>query len=648
MNRTGRIRWRGAVALAMTLAAAAGCGESTGSTDPDATTMRGYAVLDEPVASGAIEIQDASGRTLQRTDEGPLVNGTFAIPLRAEARAVADAGGVLRVSVTAPATAGEPARTLVRLAGGEEAKGCVLRLDGVSTVVADYAAATGRASNSADVATATTAVDEALALGGSTRHVCGGAPTSAFDHAVFLAAASDAGGFDAFAASVAAAIAAGESPRFTGLSAGGLGGVASFVAENLAKGVVSGIASKGIGFVIDGILGPDKDSLTLDEIKSMVADNGTQIKQLQQAVSDLSSQLDELRDEIANLIKGTAYEQRASALQKEINELGTLYSQLGWLASAYTASTEAERDAFATTNAHFVETLLSDIQSNALTILTDIRTEMLGSSEFKGLVSAWADLNAAGTGYPYLIANSYLSRAAPHLQYYVAAETTALNLLVELGHHTGGALGQQIAQGAVDAYSSAVDLERKALTGGYVIGDAGKQGYVVDVLPSDDVAVVLDDLQPQWVISRKPVCAAGVAVTTDGAPCMTYVTPEGTAAKKVQSVVTYLADTFSLAGLTGGWQVPSAYTWSSLGSSFPKEPDLKKAFIGIGLEIPDDAIIDYWVNVQDPNFPAGYLKVYNFVDRKAVPTNGTNPDVYTDGARALAAHRIPSSWLYIP
>lgn len=594
-----------ALALGSMIAA---CGDGDDS-DSETTLLRVDAELDAPVDRGRVVVSDLNGTVLQESEPEAFRQGSFAIGLGREARRELERSGVLQLAVVVETgLSAEPTRTLRRIIDDFEPDAHVAHINVLSTIAARYVAIQRGRGSSQSIAELS--AEAAAGLGADAPVVGGRVAPDAFDPAIFLDAAVAGSGFDPLVELTANQLASG-SPgtlSFGGAALGGLGAdVFAFVGKNIASGAIQGPVSHAFGFVLDLISGPDQNTRTINDIKDIVQQNHDQLTQLRAAVGQVSQQVDDLRDELGDLIRGTSYAQRASDLQKEINTLVDLHDQLVWLAKAY----DPTDTSFATKNKQFIDTLLTGIQTNAHKVLLDIQTTLLGTSSVQGLISLWADINKKNTGYPYFYSNAFLKKAVPHVQYYIGAQTLAFSLLAEYSHHLEPSLGQQVFLGALRDYYSAVDLELRALSDNRLMkwkipGIGTDFGYPTAILPDDnlllDTTYGTSDI-PTYVWTRGPICLLDPPKIPQ--PCGAYVQSADAQVAGVPRIQDYLA-TYALGGLSG-WALPTAARMqvvTQCAHAEFAEPSVVESMIAAGFALPKDTL-GYWTNDVFTHFTNG-------------------------------------------
>ncbi len=460
--------------------------------------LRGIVTLDQPASGGIIMIYDGPD-LIQTERDSKFHNGTFAIELNPIASALLATDDLrVKVQVDQSENGGPPGSSATLMADLHQfdPNSQVIFINPTTTVISAYREI--KPGTSLDQASNQVAKSVGLAAAGSS--ACQSTTGSDFDNGAFISASAQQGGFDALVSAVAQQAARGNaiSPSFT------LGTQLDFralflsIAKEIANEAVGSIPyGKTLsGWVLDAIFKEDKQTpIEKDKTAAALYDLSKKLDTIIAAISQLSAQISKVADQLSKKIDFAAYQSQAQDVQKDINSLCNLESQVIQLAKS------GDDDP---TNITFANTLKKNIQTFAGTNLLNIWSglEGNGTQALPGLINRWSGLVGPGPGYPIFTDNSYLKSAVPFVNYYFGAELVGLELQVEFAHTLSPSLSNTYSTDAINSFNLHYDNQMKR-----VAHDAGfgpmKRNYASFVLPCDDWTV---DTRSGLVWMKRNVC----------------------------------------------------------------------------------------------------------------------------------------------
>jgi hypothetical protein len=482
----------------------------------NAAILRGIVTIEEPVDSGRIFLYN---RNVLLQDSGlkRFHNGAFSLPLNP---AVTDLLGRadLRIEVEIGSANGKPAsfqsaRLMADLHRFDPAAQVVI-VNPVTSIVAGYRVSFPNASAeeaNAFIASATNLPTAAPAA-------CQAPRARGVDNVALMTASNRFDGFPGLAQAVAwqapqsAPRATSSSPDYPALFLA--------LAQDIADGALEVLPYGNFaGWILSEVLSaPGQTQAEKDVIAPQLEAIVGQLDDVLAGIGSLSEQISAAESKIIQNQNFIAYQQQAQDVQKDINAVCDLYTELLFLGKL-----DLNED-----NTDLAKSLQDRILTTVRSHLLNIWSALEGANSvaIPGLINRWADLIAQGLlnkdinlnkstalGFPTFVDNRYLKPATAHFEYYLAAELIGMELQIEYWHSVAKAkptTAKAYIEKAMHEFDDHYDLQKRRVArdiplGGPVRGN-GKKLFAAQVLPSDDWII---DTRSGLMWSNKPACLNG-------------------------------------------------------------------------------------------------------------------------------------------
>jgi len=380
--------------------------------------VAGMAVLDAPIVGATVTIASVDGKTLYSESNETYTNGSFLLSYPDKLPDDYDivvTGGT--IGQGGPAMT-ETLRTEVR--NHNHTRYGFYLVDPVSTLVAAYHQARPELTN----AVAVTAVWRFLQL-----------PDTAdaindihflekhFHSGVFMAAAREAGGLQAFNQQLVGQIdnPTAEAACFAEDCDGMLTGAATFIAGAVAEGALGYVGAEAAGYVMKEAFGWGKEPPNRQgEIIDMLSKQQEMLHDIISELSDLKAQLDGITKQLNNM----EYNLKKSTLTSIIAFANEAYEQLYIIA----ATNPAEKD-YADMVSHLADRLEKrDLETDLATLHDTLVTDP--TTHARGLLDIWGDIQ-----HERGFSTNVYPELASHASYWYDVQVKLLNLLVEYLHY---------------------------------------------------------------------------------------------------------------------------------------------------------------------------------------------------------------------